>query len=415
MKYKVTGSNTVNGTIKISGSKNASLPIIVAATLTKECVIIENVPLISDVINMIRLLDNIDVITKYEYATRRLIIHAKKIKSIITSDYVKKIRASYYLIGALISRKHQIEMAYPGGCAFTTRPIDIHLSVFEQQGVKIDVGETLKFKVKDLKPTIIDFPRVTVGGTINAILSSVYTKGETILNNVAVEPEVIDVINFIKQMGGDITFISNQSISIKGVKKLHGTTYKIMPDRIEAGSYLLLAMGNPNSKLTLTDVNLLDLQNVTKVIEQMGGEFIAKKNELTLTTPTIVTAINLKTGPYPAFPTDLQPIITTVLLKGNGTSVVEDLIYHERISHLKELKKMNASIYYENKKIIIEPSILKAGIVNASDLRCGFALIVASNMAKGTTTINNAEYITRGYEECLHKLSSINIECNKQI
>ena len=415
MKYKVTGRREINGEINISGSKNASLPIIAAALLTSEMVVLENVPLISDVINMIRILDSIDVMTKYEYATRRLIIHAKKIKTIITSNYVGKLRASYYLIGALISRKHQVETVYPGGCNFTTRPIDIHLKVFEKEGVVIDVNETLKFKAKKLKPTNIDFETITVGGTINAILSSVYTKGITTLNNIAIEPEVLDVINFINQMGGDISFIGKQSLLIRGVKKLHGTTYQIMPDRIEAGSYLLLAMSIPSSNLTLKNVNIMDIQNIVKVLEQMGGNIIMKNNEITLKSPQTILPISLKAGPYPAFPTDLQPLLTTTLLGASGESCVEDLIYEKRISHLVELKKMKAIINYESSLIKVNPSILKPSIVSATDLRCGFALIIASNLAKGTTTINNAEYITRGYEECLYKLSQIGIECTKQI
>lgn len=415
MKYKVTGRREINGEISISGSKNASLPIIAAATLTSEIVVLENIPLISDVINMIRILDSIDVMTKYEYATRRLIIHAKKIKTKITSNYAGKLRASYYLIGALISRKHQVETVYPGGCSFTSRPIDIHLKVFEKQGVSVNVSETLNFKVKKLKPTNIDFETVTVGGTINAILSSVYTKGITTLNNIAIEPEVLDVINFINQMGGDITFIGTQSLMIRGVKKLHGTSYKVMPDRIEAGSYLLLAMSIPNSNLTLKNVNIMDIQNIVKVLEQMGGSVIMRKNEITIKSPEVLLPVSLKAGPYPAFPTDLQPLITTTLLGASDESYVEDLIYERRISHLKELQKMKASINYEASKIEVKPSTLKPSIVSATDLRCGFALIIASNLAKGTTTINNAEYITRGYEECLYKLSQIGIECTKQI
>lgn len=415
MKYKIIGSNKINGAIKISGSKNASLPIIVASILTNEEVILENIPLISDVINMIRLLDSMGVTTKYEYNERKLIIKAKKVKTSVNSEYVKKIRASYYLIGALLSRKHQVKILMPGGCNFTSRPIDIHLQVFEQQGVTIVNGNSLTLKTKRLKPVNIDFPIVTVGGTINAILSSVYTNGITTLNNIAVEPEVIDVINFINRMGGDIKFCGQQSIIIKGVKKLHGTTYQVMPDRIEAGSYLLLGASIPNSQITITGVKVQELQNVTKVLEEMGAQLQASYDRITLYSPETLNPVKLQMGPYPAFPTDLQPIISAVLLGAKGTSELEDLVYPTRNTHVRELQKMNAKIRYEDGKIIIEESKLKPSIVKATDLRCGFALIIASNMAKGSTTINNAEYITRGYEDCIHKLDSLNVNCIKEL
>lgn len=415
MKYKIVGKNQIKGEIAISGSKNASLPIIIASLLTKEQVILNNVPLITDIINLIRLLDEIGVIVEYKYEQRQLIIHAKKVTNKIETPYVNKLRASYYLMGVLLARTKQVEMEYPGGCTFTKRPIDVHLQVFEQLGVKIESTTHLKLKANKLTPTSIDFPIVTVGGTINTIFLMVFTKGVTILNNIAVEPEVIDVINFLNACGASITFIGENTIKIVGVKKLHGVTYQIMPDRIEAGSYLLLATTYPDSLITITNVKTNDLKNILEVLEKLGSTIMATSNTVTLQSPNVINNINLEVGPYPKFPTDLQPIISTVLLNAKKPSVIIDQVYSDRISHLHELNKMGSNIKYENKKIIIMPSLIKNSVVKATDLRCAFALIVAGNMADGETTIDNMEYISRGYENCIKKLKQLNINCTKKL
>lgn len=415
MKYRIIGKNQINGEIAISGSKNASLPIIIASLLTKEKVILNNVPLITDIINVIRLLDEIGVNIEYKYEQRQLIIHAKKVKNKIKTPYVDKIRASYYLMGVLLARTKQVEIKYPGGCTFTKRPIDVHLQVFEQLGVKIDDSSYLKLKASTLTPTCIDFPIVTVGGTINTIFLMVLTKGVTILNNIAIEPEVIDVINFLNESGASITFIGENTIKIVGVKKLHGITYQIMPDRIEAGSYLLLASSIPNSSITITNVKTNDLKNILEVLEKLGSTIIASTNKVTLHSPSLINNINLEVGPYPKFPTDLQPIISAVLLNAKKPSVITDQVYNDRISHLHELNKMGSNVKYENKKIIIMPSKLKKSIIKATDLRCAFALIVASNLVDGETVIENMEYISRGYENCEKKLKKLNINCTKEL
>lgn len=413
MKYKITGSNVISGTIDISGSKNACLPIIVASLLTKEKVVLENVPLIVDVVNLIRLLDNIGVNIEYEYLNRRLIINAKKVKTKIDSIYVKKLRASYYLMGALLSRKKEIEINYPGGCTFSSRPIDIHLYVFESLGVKIENKELLKLKVETLTPKTIDFPLVTVGGTINTILLMTLSKGITILNNASIEPEVIDVINFLNQCGGDIT-VNKTTIKINGVKKLHGTTYKIMPDRIEAGSYLLLASSIKNSEITLNKVRPSDLESVIDTLKKLNNEIEINETSITLKSKEL-SSIDIETGPYPKFPTDLQPLLSTILLNGSSKSLITDTIYPDRISHIEELRKMNGDIIYENNQIIINPSKLENSNLQVKDLRCGFSLIIASNMVKGISTLNKVEYISRGYEDIFKKLKQLGINCHKEL
>lgn len=415
MKYKITGKNKIIGEINISGSKNASLPIIIASLLTKEKVILNNVPLITDVINLIRLLDELGVNVEYRYEQRQLIIQAKKVKNKVSSRYVEKLRATYYLMGVLLSRTKYVEMLHPGGCTFSKRPIDAHLYAFSLLGVKVIDDVNIKLKLSHLTPTTVDFPLITVGGTINTMLLTVLSDGVTILNNIAIEPEVIDVINFLNSMGADITFIGNNTIKIKGVKKLHSTTYEVMPDRIEAGSYLLLALSSPNSKVILNNIRITDLKNIIDVLENLGCIINATNNKITLESPSTINNLSLEIGPYPEFPTDLQPILSTVLLNAKGKSIIKDKVYVDRITHITELAKMNATIKYEDKSLIIYSSKLNSAIVSATDLRCAFALIVAGNMSSGETIINNMEYISRGYENCLKKLRQLNLICCKEL
>lgn len=414
MKFKIQGIKQIQGTIDISGSKNACLPMIAGALLSREEIVLQNVPLITDIVSMIRILDSLGVNVNYMYEKKVLIIHANKIKNDLTSPYVAKLRASYYLISPLIHRKKEFESIFPGGCNFGKRPIDLHLKLYKEMGIDIVEDEKLHFKRKRLKPINITFPIITVGGTINAILSTVLIKGETIVSNIAIEPEVIDVINFLKSMGADITFIGERTITIKGVKKLHKTVYKVMPDRIEAGSYMFLALAKPNSKITIQNININDLKNIIDILQSLGSKLNVHDNSLEIISPEIIQSINLSTGPYPMFPTDLQPLLSTVLLQSNGKSTINETIYPSRDSHVKELIKMKGNISMSDGIISIMPSDITNGIVNAYDLRCGFALIIAGIIAKNQTIINNAEYILRGYENITYKLSKLEIKCKKE-
>lgn len=412
MKFKLKGPKEIIGTINISGSKNACLPIIAGALLTNEEVILYNVPLITDVISMIRILDDLGVDVKYNHTNQSLLIHPNKIKKNLTSEYVTRLRASYYLISPLIHRKKELIAKYPGGCNFGKRPIDLHLKLYRELGINITEEEIISFKRKKIHPLNITFPTITVGGTINAILSTVLVKGTSVLSNVAIEPEVLDVINFLKEMGASINFISERKIQITGVKKLHGITYKIMPDRIEAGSYLLLALAKKNSKITINNIDLKPLKNIIDVLIMLNAKLDVKDNSITVYSPNNINGIKIKTGPYPDFPTDLQPILSTILLNATGTSEINETIYPTRDSHVKELKKLKGNIHMNNGIIKIGPSVLISGIVNASDLRCGFAMIVVSAITEKQMIINNAEYILRGYENIKEKLSCLGITCN---
>lgn len=411
MKYKIKEKSSIQGEIKISGSKNATLPLISAALLTKEKVMLYNVPLISDVLNMIRILDSLGIFVSYQYQHQILTIQAKHMKKKVLSAYVGKLRASYYLMGALATRKKTFQICYPGGCNLGQRPINLHLDAFHAYGIKYEEDEEgLHFKTTKRQNTEIHFPVVSVGATINAILVGVKTLGVTHLTNVAIEPEVIDVIECLNQMGANIRFLEERSIEIQGVKKLHGVTYSVMFDRIEAGSYLLLASSLPESKLTLQGVDSTKMASVLEVLSQMGNQFQTIDKAITIVSPKELSNVCVTTGPYPMFPTDLQPQLTTVLLRGMEKSTIIEGIYTKRFSHVEELKKLGARLDKEENQLEIYPSVLHGGDLNVHDLRCGFALIIASVMSKENCTIDQVEYILRGYEDITDKLKKIGIE-----
>lgn len=411
MKLKINSGSKIKGTIDISGAKNAVLPIIACALLTKEEMVIKNVPLISDVLNMVRIIDYLGAKIEYDYQAKELTIEAKKLKSKIDTPYVKKLRASYYIMGALISRKKKIVSRYPGGCDLGKRPIDLHLKTWCSFGCKcFENSETLIIKRNTFKPTTITFPLVSVGASINAILTAVQIPGQTTINNIALEPEVYDVINCLKAMGAKIEFVDERSITIEGVKKLKGITYQVIFDRIEAGSYLLLGASVPHSEVTIQNVDSAYLNNTIEVLEHMGCVVNIEGTQITLISPDKLKGLNIETGPYPEFPTDLQPLLSTVLLRAEESSTIIDNIYPNRFSHILEINKLKGKAKVNNGELIIYHSLLKGGEVIARDLRCGFALILAGAMADGTTILHEGEILLRGYENLITKLQTLGLD-----
>ncbi|MCI6508710.1 MAG: UDP-N-acetylglucosamine 1-carboxyvinyltransferase [Bacilli bacterium] len=411
MNIIVKKCSNIEGKIEISGSKNACLPIIGAALLTNEKVTITNVPLISDVVSFIRILDNINVNSNYDYNNRKLEISTSKIRKKIESPYINKFRASYYIIPSLLHRLKEFTFDYPGGCNFGSRPIDIHLDFFRNIGVEVIEGTKMQFKVKKLCPVNYTFSTISVGATINAIMTCCKIIGKSKLKNVSIEPEVMDVINMLNLMGAKITVLNERIIEIDGVKKLNGITYEVMPDRIEFGSYALLSLVFPKSTIKIMNLNLEYIKNILDVIIQLGGTYEVVSNYIEIKSPININPINIQTGPYPLFPTDLQPILSTVLLKATSKSEIKETIYINRNSHIVELKKAEANITMEKGNIIIYPSILNTESLRAYDLRCGFAMIVAAILCNKKCIIYDVDYILRGYENIIEKLKSINIEC----
>ena len=410
MKLQIKKTTNLFGEIKVSGSKNASLPILTVALLTNETVYLQNVPNILDVEYMIELLTLCGVRVKRNEQTNEVILKRKRIKSIIKSPYLNQIRASYYLMGALFTEKRTIKTKIPGGCDFEKRPIDYHLDAFKQMGAIIkETNHDILIKRKIKKPINITLKTKSLGTTLNIILASVKTKGTTLIKNPSLEPEVLDFIQILNKMNANIKIINNEII-IKGVKKLTGTTHKIIPDRIEAGSYICLAAGAEKSNILIKDLNIEHLKTVINTFKQAGLNILYEERNLRIIKNKKLDNLKIIADDYPLFPTDLQQLMVSTLLSSNNISIVKDNIYSNRYSEVFELLSMNATLYLKNQTLLIFPSNLIGKEVYANDLRAGFSLIIAAISAEGKTIINHAEVISRGYENLIDKLRGINID-----
>jgi UDP-N-acetylglucosamine 1-carboxyvinyltransferase len=410
MKLQIKKTTNLFGEIKVSGSKNASLPILTVALLTNETVYLQNVPNILDVEYMIELLTLCGVRVKRNEQTNEVILKRKRIKSIIKSPYLKQIRASYYLMGALFTEKRTIKTKIPGGCDFEKRPIDYHLDAFKQMGAIIkETNHDILIKRKIKKPINITLKTKSLGTTLNIILASVKTKGTTLIKNPSLEPEVLDFIQILNKMNANIKIINNEII-IKGVKKLTGATHKIIPDRIEAGSYICLAAGAEKSNILIKDLNIEHLKTVINTFKQAGLNILYEERNLRIIKNKKLDNLKIIADDYPLFPTDLQQLMVSTLLSSNNISIVKDNIYSNRYSEVFELLSMNATLYLKNQTLLIFPSNLIGKEVYAKDLRAGFSLIIAAISAEGKTIINHAEVISRGYENLIDKLRGINID-----
>ena len=406
MIMKVTKTNNLFGDVYISGSKNAALPCICAALLTKEQVKLINVPDIEDVNNLLTIIKDLGVKVKKEEDI--LTISAGRVKTKVINHLVSKLRGSYYLMGSLLARKRKVQIIYPGGCEIGERPIDFHLQGFKETGCEVnDTKEIIEITKKIDKETSITFPSLSMGATINIILSTCIGNGITTITNPSLEPETLCVIEMLNNMGACI-IIEDNKIQINGVKKLKGVNYHIIYDRIEAGSYLFLAGSIPFSKVTLHNVDHKHLEVVIVVARKIGIKITKIDNGLIVEGPEKINKTNILIGPYPFFPTDLQQILTVVLTRSD-TSKIEDAIFPDRIAHLKELRKMHAYVYDYNRIIYIKKSKLKSSKVKATDLRCAFALIIAGSMAKGTSYIMDIDYLFRGYVTPVKKLKAIGL------
>lgn len=405
MIMKVTKTSILSGDVYISGSKNAALPCICAALLTNEQVKLKNIPDIEDVNNLLSIIKDLGVRVRKE--KDMVIINAKRVKTLVTNQLVKELRGSYYLMGALISRKRKVEIIYPGGCEIGLRPIDFHLQGFKEIGCEVHKKETIKIKKKMEKEAIIQFPKISMGATINIILASCLGDTVTTIINPSLEPETLCIIEMLNKMGAIIKIEENK-VYIEGVKKLNSVEHTIMYDRIEAGSYLFLAGVVPFSRVTIHNIDYKHLEIIIVVARKIGIKITKEDNKIIVEGSPKINKTNLLVGVYPFFPTDLQQILTVVLTKSSN-SIIEDPIFPERITHLKELRKMNAYVYDYNKVIYIKKSNLKNSKVKATDLRCAFALIVAGAMASGTTYIKDIDYLFRGYSKPLEKLKSIGL------
>lgn len=412
LKYIIKGGKKLQGTVKISGSKNASLPIIAASILNGGKTTLYNVPNIHDTQMMFEILKQLGC--KVEKKNNKIIIDSSKInKYEIPENLMRQMRSSVILAGSLIGKYKKAVFSYPGGCDIGARPIDLHLKGFEQLGIDIqkEYGE-IKCNCEKIvgKEINLDFP--SVGATENIILASCLAVGKTIINNAAREPEIIDLQNFLNKMGAKIKGAGSNQITIEGVQQLKDVSYNIMPDRIEAGTFLCLA-AMTGGNITLEEVNPKDITPVIAKLEESGCKIIIEKNKIQVIAPKKLKALEIKTMPYPGFPTDMQSIFVSMLTIAKGTSIMIETIFENRYRYSQELIRMGAKITIEGRSAIIKGTRKLYGAnVKATDLRGGAALVIAGLSAKGKTTIENIEYILRGYENFDKKLKLIgaNIE-----
>lgn len=406
-KFVIEGGKKLEGTTYVSGSKNASLPIIAATLLNKGINKLYNVPNIHDTKMMFKILEGLGC--KVKKTNGKIVIDSRNITNYeIPDNLMSQMRSSVIIAGALLSRSKKVTFTYPGGCDIGSRPIDLHIKAFEKLGINVkeEFGE-LVCTADEIVGTDINLDFPSVGATENIMLASVFAKGTTKINNAAMEPEIIDLQNALNSMGAKISGAGTNNIIIKGVEKLQDLSYNIIPDRIEAGT-LLCATAITGGNITLKKVIPEHIDTLIKKLEEMGCEISISKNEIILKSPKRLKAVDIKTLPYPGFPTDLQSILGSVLTVAKGTSIIIENIFENRYKYLNELTKMGAKTTIEGRTAVIKGiKRLNKAKVKSTDLRGGAALVIAALNAKGRTYIENIEYILRGYENLDLKLKSL--------
>lgn len=408
-KFIIEGGMKLKGEVDISGFKNAILPIIPATLLAKDKCIIENVPLIRDVYILADIMDELGAEVYLDEENRRIEIDTSTIESCVASyDMAKRLRASYYLIGAGIGRFGEAKVAYPGGCDIGTRPIDQHIKGFEALGSKVDIDHgVINCKSQKLVGDNIYLDVISVGATINVMLAAVMAEGKTIIENAAKEPHIVDTANFLNSMGANIRGAGTDVIKIKGVKEMHGCTYSVIPDQIEAGTYMVVAAATGGDVL-VKNVIPKHMESITAKLKEMGVEVIENDDSIRVIGKDELSAINVKTLPYPGFPTDLQQPMSVLLTKAQGTSVVTESIFEGRFKYVDEITRMGAEIKVDGRSSIISGRTPLSGTkISATDLRAGAACILAGLIAEGETEVYNINHIDRGYERIEYKLKSL--------
>lgn len=413
--YIIQGGKKLEGEIDVSGSKNSSLPILAATLLNNGITKLYNVPKIHDTKVMLEILKFLGC--KIKVNNDKIVIDARKItKSEIPEELMRKMRSSVIVAGALIGRNKRAGFSCPGGCDIGARPIDLHLKAFENLGINIteDTGYIM-CKCDKIEPGKIHFDFPSVGATENAILAAVLSDGTTTIVNAAMEPEIVDLQNFLNKMGAKISGAGTSEIVICGVSNLKSSGYKVMPDRIEAGT-LLCATAATGGNITLKNVIPEHLLPVLEKLEECGCKISQSKDTIFLQAPKKLKAIEIKTMPYPGFPTDMQPIFGSMLSIAKGTSIIVENIFENRYKYVGELQRMGAKFTLEGRTAVIKGIRKLSGTtVKAQDLRGGASLVIAGLVAKGKTKLENVDYILRGYEDLDNKLRKIGAKITKEV
>ena len=423
-RIKIHGGKSLKGKIHISGAKNAALPLICASLLTDETVTLTNMPMLSDIRAMNALLEQLG--TKIDefndfvdgHPTKTYSYRTKEAASLIAPyDYVRKMRASYYVLGPLLARYGKCELSLPGGCAIGARPMDIHLAALEQMGARIEIKNGYIFADVDgrLKGAHIIFPGVSVGATCNVLMASVMAEGRTVLENAAKEPEIGDLAELLNAMGAKIEGIGTAVLTIDGVNKLHGATHKVIPDRIEAGSYAVAA-AITRGKIELINAQASTLRRPLQVLKDMGVRVSETEHGVLIDAVGCdLVGQDIMTEPYPGFPTDLQAQFLALMLTAEGAAMVTETIFENRFMHVPELLRMGANINVHGHASAIVRGVkkLSGAPVMATDLRASFALILAGLVAEGETIVNRVYHLDRGYEKLEEKLKSVGADIER--
>ena len=407
-QYIIKGGNPLVGEVEIGGAKNAALPILAASIMSDETVTIENLPDVNDINVLLEAIEGIGAdVQRIDRHTVK--VHGRGIGNFdIEYDYIKKIRASYYLLGALLGKYKRAEVALPGGCNIGSRPIDQHLKGFRALGAYVDIehGKIIA-DAERLTGKHIYFDVVSVGATINVMMAAVMADGMTILENVAKEPHVVDVANFLNSMGANIRGAGTDVIKIRGVSRLHGTTYSIIPDQIEAGTFMFAAAAT-RGDVTVLNVIPKHLEATIAKLVEIGCEVEEFDDAVRVVSKGALRNTHVKTLPYPGFPTDMQPQIGLTLALCKGTSTITESIFENRFKYLDELARMGANVKIEGNSATIEGVAKFSGAqVSAPDLRAGAALVIAGLAAEGITLVDDIVYIQRGYERFEEKLKGL--------
>ena len=414
---KIEGGKLLEGNIKVSGAKNATVALIPACVLATDIVKIVGIPNISDVRSLKEILEYMNVKVTTPSLDSMVIDPREMVNKPLVIDAVSKLRASYYFMGGLLGKYKKVVIRMPGGCNLGPRPIDLHLKGFKALGADIQYqDDNYIISADKLVGTKIYLDIASVGATINIIMAAVYAQGETTIENAAREPEIIDCITLLNEMGADIRGGGTSKITINGVEKLSGCFHEIIPDRIEAGTYLILAAAMAK-QVTIENVIPYHLESLISKLIEMGVEIDSQIDKIVVRkSDNCLKKVDIKTMPYPGFATDLQAPLTALLTQAVGNSSVTETIYKERFKHCQQLNKMGANIIITPPSaIVVGPTSLLGTDVWATDLRCGAALVIAALMAKGTTTIHDIYHIDRGYEDIVSKLSDLGANIRREI
>lgn len=408
-KLVIEGGRDISGTIKISGAKNSIVALIPASILTSGVCVITNVPDISDVRILIDMMKELGSIITFENEV--LTIDNSNVQNKkITEEYAGKLRASYYFMGSLIGKYHEAEIAYPGGCVIGSRPINYHIESFKKMGINVkNVADHYIMKTDELKGNEFYFDFPSVGATINIMLAAILAKGTTVIYNAAKEPEIANVASFLNSMGAKVFGAGTSTIEIIGVEELHDGFVEVIPDRIEAGTYIMIGalIGN---NLKIENIVEKHLESLLYKLKETGVKYEINNNSIILSKVEHLKPVNIKTTVYPGFPTDLGQPMSTFLTQCEGESLFEETIYENRLRHVPHLNSMGANIQaFDKKAIIMGKTPLVGKKVKATDLRAGASMLVAGLIATGTTEIQNIEHLLRGYERIVEKLESVGV------